>query len=478
MGENQAIVLFVSHPATYSPERQYIFDVLLRDFLGLSYTARPEYRTDICITCLSENGSKQLFIADVLFSTPEAAWLTRESLPKQPIESWDIARSMLGQKDSPPLPVLYGAPFEEGKYMLFSEDTIRLGIDIFGTAFFFLTRYEEAVITERDQYGRFPAAASLAAQEGWLRRPIVNEYLEALWSALHHLWPGVNRKARMFEFAISHDIDHPRYFPKLTSGQIVRILAAMAVKKHAPFRALHWLVAWCRMKLGNENADPYNTFNEIMQLSEAHGLRSAFYFIAENTNGEEMQSETLDSSWVRSVLRHIHGRGHEIGLHTSFETYRDPAQIRKEFAILKRVCSQEGITQIAWGGRQHYLRWEVPATWQAWADNDLNYDSSLMFSEQVGFRCGICYEYTVFNLRTHAVLSLRERPLIVMDGTLFAKQYMHLDIASAYSLVAQLITQCRRYNGIFTILWHNDSFAYPALRKFYRRILKLASDTE
>jgi len=40
-----------------------------------------------------------------------------------------------------------------------------------------LTRYEEVVKSVKDEHERFPARASLAYREGFLMRPIVNEYL-------------------------------------------------------------------------------------------------------------------------------------------------------------------------------------------------------------------------------------------------------------------------------------------------------------
>ena len=45
---------------------------------------------------------------------------------------------------------------------------------MFGSAFFMLTRYEELVVADRDQYGRFPAAASVAGREGFLGVPVVD----------------------------------------------------------------------------------------------------------------------------------------------------------------------------------------------------------------------------------------------------------------------------------------------------------------
>ena len=73
-------------------------------------------------------------------------------------------------------------------YYAESDGGIQLGLDIFGSVFFMITRYEEVVKSDRDEYDRFPAAASLAYQEGFLDRPIVNEYLEILWTCMKRLW--------------------------------------------------------------------------------------------------------------------------------------------------------------------------------------------------------------------------------------------------------------------------------------------------
>ena len=95
-----------------------------------------------------------------------------------------------------------------------------------------------------------------------------------------------------------------------------------------------------------------------------------------------------------------HERGHEIGLHPSYRTYLSPQQIKREFRILRHEAELAGIRQEQWGGRQHFLRWKAPDTWQGWEEAGLQYDSTLGYSDRPGFRCGTCYEYPVFNLRT------------------------------------------------------------------------------
>jgi hypothetical protein len=144
-----------------------------------------------------------------------------------------------------------------------------------------------------------------------------------------------------------------------------------------------------------------------------------------------------------------------LGFHGSYETFRDPDRLRQEFTRLTRIAGEEGVKQSQWGGRQHYLRWEAPITWQAYADAGIAYDSSLGFADHAGFRCGACYEFPAFNLQTRQALPLRERPLIVMERSLLAKSYMGLNPSQAADMVERLSASCRRFGGQFTFLWHN-----------------------
>jgi peptidoglycan/xylan/chitin deacetylase (PgdA/CDA1 family) len=207
-----------------------------------------------------------------------------------------------------------------------------------------------------------------------------------------------------------------------------------------------------------------------MNASERQGLRDAFYFIADHSAGEVDGSYSLDEPWIRRLMREIHERGHEIGLHPSFNTFSDEEQTRREFERLLSACDEEGIAQDVWGARQHYLRWENPTTWRNYESAGLTYDTSLTFAERPGFRCGVCFEYAVFDLLTRRPLRLRERPLIIMDGSLLG--YQQLSLAQAAEEIARLRERCHLYKGDFTLLWHNSMLLDRGVRRLYERAIE------
>ena len=354
----------------------------------------------------------------------------------------------------------------------FGDDVVKINFDILGSIFYILTRAEEIANPTRDEHGRFPARASHAYQNGYLHRPVVDEYIEILWWCMKRLWPRLERKPRQFRMVLSHDVDIPFAEAFSSPAKVMRSFGGDILKRRDPARAFKRISNWVATKRGDFKRDTNYTFGRIMDISEKHGLRSAFYFKTACTNPEFDCNYSIDHPFIRQMLREIHGRGHEIGFHPSYETYRDPVQTRREFEKLLQVCEQEGIRQATWGGRQHYLRWETPTTWRNWAKAGLNYDSTLSYADCAGFRCGTCHEFPVFDLEKGEELLLIERPLIVMEGSLFGKDYMNLSHEEAFAHAKMLKDQCRKYGGDFTLLWHNSSFQSERDWEVYEAIIK------
>ena len=100
------------------------------------------------------------------------------------------------------------------------------------------------------------------------------------------------------------------------------------------------------------------------------------------------------------------------------------------------------------------------------------FDSTLGYADRPGFRCGICYEFNVFNILTREKLNLKEKPLIVMECSLFEDRYLNLSYDDSYNKVISLMNTVKKYNGEFVLLWHNDRLANNEQRNLYKRILE------
>jgi hypothetical protein len=383
-----------------------------------------------------------------------------------PYTNWDAAsegwKSVLGS----PLPAP-GIASLSIPMITATDKGMHVTYDILGLTYWMLSRQEEVGRADLDEHGRFPAKSSHAYKHGYLERPVVDEWLHILGQVIQQTWPGIELKQHSFNMRVSHDVDEPsRYGFSRVSG-LVRAMAGDVIKSRNFKNAM--LAPWVRINSRTQlhKADPANTFEWIMNVSEQHGLKSAFYFIFGHTDPRD-GDYYLEHPAIRHLMRRIHQRGHEIGLHPSYGTYQKPQLIRQEADRMRKICAEEGIVQIEWGGRMHYLRWEQPTTLRAWADAGMAYDSTLGYADRPGFRCGTCFEYPAFDSMKNQAINLRIRPLVAMDCTVMASCYLDLGVTeAARSKFAELQYSCRAVGGSFTLLWHNSLLYSPNLRRLY-----------
>ncbi len=326
--------------------------------------------------------------------------------------------------------------------------------DILGLTYWMLARVEEINRLDLDIHQRFPARSSHAYKNRYLDRPVVDEWLHILAQVIKKQWPGIKLLKHDFQMIISHDVDtasrysftSPKKFVKRISGDLLRGNFKNALS--AP------LIRNNKSKLSS--LDPYNTFDWIMDQSEKNFLKSSFYFITGKTSSMEGEYD-IEHPFIKYLLKRINSRGHEIGIHPSYNSFKDPILIKRELDLLKTVTSNQEIEQSSWGGRMHYLRWKHPYTLRALNEAGLSYDSTLVYNDQVGFRCGTCFEFNGFDPIRSEQLSIRVRPLIVMEVTLFAKKYMGLQKEDGLKTLLNLKNKCQKLNGQFTLLWHNSN---------------------
>ena len=194
-------MLIIKHPNCCINEYSYVLHVIFTEFLGIEFECVESGYNWVSI----EFENRLLKIPNIFFQKAENDWLGKATLPSQPLHIWDTKDLFFDIiLTDPKLPIIYG----KGGCQINNEQ-VQLDIDIFGSVFFILARYEEAVKSDRDGFDRFPATASLAVQEDFLGRPLVNEYVEVLWAILKSLWPQLGRKKRTPRTFISCDVDHP-----------------------------------------------------------------------------------------------------------------------------------------------------------------------------------------------------------------------------------------------------------------------------
>ena len=444
-------------------ERAYILDVFFSDFLDIEYTIKVRSDEFQNWKIKLQNGNTLLF-EDHFFSKfpKEKEYLDERNIPSE-IKFYKNNPEFLAEKN---LPIIFGNPSLK-KAETNENKSILCGIDIFSSSFFMLTRWEEYVNKQRDSHNRFPSTESLAYKFNLLDRPIVNEYIYFLHALLKKIGFKESVKKREYKMLVTHDVDVPLRYTNWKSG-LVEIVRDISVRKNPVLACKN---VFLKLKsLLKFSKDPYDTFDFLMNLSDKHGLKSYFFFMAKgNTHFDNGYS--LDSPKITALIDRIKQKGHFIGIHPTYNTYNDVNQFTKEKNELKKASNMTCVNF----GRQHFLRFEAPTTWQIWEDNNMKWDSTLSYADREGFRCGVCYEFPVFNFLTRKELNLYEKPLIVMEGS-FTTYQKHISKQDMIDKIVNLQNKVRKYNGTFVILWHNSSFNTPAWNKYkgvYEYIIEL-----
>lgn len=457
-------MLKVICPPGYDVEWNYIFSVILRDILGLEWHIVGTSVEDEVI--IFKEGSDKTIRMPVCFFLEKTIWLDRSSLPTLPLSYWDSRELYQPLKlFNSLIPVIYG---DNDPKVLVESNQIRLPIDIFGSSFFMLSRYEELLFGHRDKHERFPASASVAFKSNFLDRPIIDEYIEILWFTIKRLWPSMTRRIMPKKINITCDVDIP-YQNDFSYWAILRGIGNNVLKQRNLQLAFSNLKKRLRARTGDFRHDPYlQNIDWMMDVNELENNKVAFYFITQNTNPIYDGRYSINEPVIRRLIKKIHNRGHEIGLHPSYDSYNDSERILYEANLLRNVMLEENINFSQFGGRQHFLRWDTRVTPINLENAGIQYDSTLCYAENSGFRCGTSREFTMFDVINRRRLNLRQRPLILMECSVISKRYQNLGYTDkALSTMMKLKNTALSIGGEFTMLWHNDHFNYPKDREFY-----------
>lgn len=460
-------MLHVIAPDVCRNEIEYVIHTIISDFLGYDYVIEFSCRNDFQVRRYGSEGtcSKRIFLSAEFFHLANKHWLSEASLPPREFKTFKLnLRPDIGNIQSTSVPILFGDPKLD-----VCHDELRVGFDIFGISFFLLSCYEEAVVKDRDEHSRFNSKVSMLSKNDFLDRPIVNEMAEFLDSMIQSLWPIVRRKPRKFRSLISCDVDHPVDHTGHNLIKSIRRVGARVLRDISYRQAFEDGLNYVFSKAGSRRYDAFfNNISRIMDLNERVGNVVCFNFIPYRTCIEKDAPNDIMDASVQALLRSINSRGHEIGFHPGYNTYNNKKLFDESVVRFQEGLKQARVDQPEFGGRQHYLRYNPLITPALWANNKFAYDSSLGFADRAGFRVGTCYEYRAYDLSSRRPLALKNRPLIVMDCAVIDKRNEGLcDVAAAFDRISSLRETCRRFDGDFSLLWHNSYLHTSPLRQLY-----------
>lgn len=299
------------------------------------------------------------------------------------------------------------------------------------------TRREEYDPIFLDQYDRFPY--SLSSHRNILD-PKVSKFL--LENNLEIEYP----EEKKFTVCMTHDIDNVYYSRSRVIYSSFKYLQKLQIKNamRMIFNNTHkkWNVLW--------------NFNDIMNIEKKYEAKSSFFFLAMK---EDEQDFRYRIEKLEYEIGNIVDNGFEVCLHGGQSAYNDLDVIIEEKQRLEKISGKRII-----GYRNHYVMFKVPDTWEMLSKAGFEYDATFGYADMVGFRNGMCHPYFPFNLITNKEINILEIPLNIMDTTL--DEYLSFDMNGKWEIIKYLIDTVEKYNGVISIIWHNENMIGDKLKLF------------
>lgn len=325
--------------------------------------------------------------------------------------------------------------YEELSVLFFDVlNDANIPFDIFSAIFFLISRYEEYLPHQQDEYGRYLSTNSILNDEVFQFRPIVEEWLILFQSKLQLQFPNLQFKKHQFKTTITLDIDNAFAYKGRSFIDFTKLILKPnnIVEKYSVFK--------------NIKQDPYYTFDEFLPLLKSTNHKVLFFFLLSNQHSND--SVVNPNHKLLELLIQNIAKDFEIGIHPSFDSLE-----YNTIAIEKNLLEKYTQQTIA-KSRQHFLRIQFPTTFEAYIDAGLTEDYSLAYPNISGCRTGTTQPFYFFNLIKNEQRSLKLFPFVWMDASY--QYYQNINNEKILENFNILLKKVKKIKGNLVVLFHND----------------------
>jgi peptidoglycan/xylan/chitin deacetylase (PgdA/CDA1 family) len=375
---------------------------------------------------------------------------------KQPLRNEFFVRSngLLFEQGINDIEITMGT-WEDTVCFFQSRQAATIPFDIFAATFYLLSRYEEYLPHVKDNFDRFPAEESLAYKNNFLEKPLIDIWAYKFKELLKEKFPSYQFENRKFTYVSTIDVDMAfcykhkgivrnigGYFSDLLKFKLVEI--------------------WNRtLVLLGFRPDPFDTFEELLSLQKQYGITTTFFFLVGDYTTYDKNISSSNSK-LKSLIKSIADYA-DVGLHPSYFTMKNEALLKKEKLRLENILNRPVLKS-----RQHYLRLDMPETYQNLINLEIQEDYTMGYAAYYGFRASTCTPFYFYDLDYEIQTPLKIYPFAVMDGTL--RDYLELSNKRAYEVIIRLAREVKKVEGTFITLFHNDTVSNTGRWRRWKKV--------
>lgn len=336
--------------------------------------------------------------------------------------------------------------------------------DIFAASFYLITRYEEYLPHVKDKHGRYTADQSLAFNKGFLEKPVIDIWAYKFLSILKEKFPEYPYQKRNYNYISTIDVDNAYAYKH---KGFVRTIGGFL----NDFYKLKIFNIWDRFAVrAGFKKDPFDTFEKIINLKKELEVRTIFFFLIGDYTTFDTNISAAKNKF-RLLIKDMVDYA-RVGLHPSYFTMNNAQLLKKEKKRLESITNMP-IKR----SRQHFLKFDLPETYQILIDLEIEEDYSMGYASHVGFRASTCTPFYFYDLDFEIQTPLKVFPFALMDTTL--NDYMKLTPKQSLGRIRDLKNEVKRVNGTFITLFHNESLSnylrWKGWGRLYGSMLKIVT---
>jgi len=335
----------------------------------------------------------------------------------------------------------HDAYFRKEPYLLFPNSNKK---DWLGTSFYLINSFQEYNIETQneslDKFGRFRYAKSYQNKFNSIEENIVQQCFDG-FAGEHEVCSDLSKISRKTKVFISHDVD-------TVNGSFLQD-GLWAIKRGRLDIILKLVMNEILLNPDWKNMD------KITKLHSEHDLKSTFFWLATK---KVAANRIKNADYSVGELAHLIKMSTSHGLHKSCYNF----SLNEELKMLPFDTKLN---------RFHFLKFNLPDSWNAIQESGLQFDASLGYAERYGFRNSYGLPFRPYNISTQTSYNFVEVPLNIIDGALH--RYMKISLKETAPSIIDFFEK-NKTNSIISLLWHNTyftSYKYSGYLEEYKKVL-------
>lgn len=334
------------------------------------------------------------------------------------------------------------------------SDSSDLPFDIFAASFYLLTRYEEYLPHVKDEFGRFPAAESLAHNESFLHKPVVDVWAFKFLEILLERFPDLEHAGRKYKTGMIITSEHTYIFKN--KGFLRSFVGAMSDLFTLNFqKVVDRMQVWIRIK-----KDPHDTFDELINLIKEHKLYTLFMF---QLSDFSKYDRNISHNRIphRAVIKSVADYA-KVGLLMGYYAMEDIKNLRKE-----KLRMEDIIHSSVEHAMNHKYNLRLPDQYNNLAELEVTNDHSMGYPDIPGFRAGTCTSFLFYDINMEVTTPLRVHPYAFNSNSVSAMTSNKLK-----EDLSRMLLEVKEVKGTFRSVFRNRDFSEYSDTDAYFNYLK------